>query len=382
MKTNIIGIVGEPPMQTLTTARQATRWLAALALLASAIAPLPIQADMLVSSWGQGSVLRFDENTGAPLSPFVSPNSGGLQAPTAVAFGRDGNLYVCDGLGNQILRYNGQTGAFLDVFAKTNLNTPYGIAFGSDGKVYVSNMTGKNIVVFHEQTGALLGLFGEGVLQRPRDLKFGRDGALYVADGLAGVMRFDVLTGTATNFVPPTNFSLLDGSFGLVFGADGNLYVSDIGNNRVLRFNETDGSAVQPIPFASGCGLDNVAGVAFGPDGDLWAVSNEGIRGIIKYSVVNGACVTNIVIGVGGLQFVLFTPPLRVNIRVSEVEIAWNSVSNATYSVEYKSSLTTNQWSPLVGCVQATGTTTRAYDKINIGDAQRFYRVVATNCVP
>ena len=35
-----------------------------------------------------------------------------------MTFGPDGNLYVGDN-GGEILRYDGQTGAFLDVFAET-----------------------------------------------------------------------------------------------------------------------------------------------------------------------------------------------------------------------------------------------------------------------
>ncbi len=384
MKSTNIGIGVEPAKSKFGTTKLAVRWLTALTLLALANVPASMRADMLVSSWGQGSILRYDENTVAYLGTFVSPHSGDLQAPTGFTFGPDNNLYVLDGTGNQILRYNGQTGAFVDVFSKTGFNQPYGIAFGSDGKAYVSNLLGKNIVVLDAQTGTFLGQFGTNVMQRPRDLKFGPDGALYVADGLSGVVRFDVLNGDSTIFVPPNNFSPTDGAFGLVFGADGNLYVSDVAGAQVRRFNGTTGLPIGT--FASGCSLGNAAGVAFGPRGNLWVVSYNAsgpvVNGVIEYNGGSGGCLRQTDLGVSSLQFLLFTPPLRVSTRISEVEIAWNSVSNATYRVDYKSSLTTNQWNLLMGCVQANGTTTRVYDKINIGDPQRFYRVAATNCVP
>ena len=78
---------------------------------------------------------------------------------------------------------------------------------------------------------------------------------------------------------------------------------------------------------------------------------------------------------------VLTVAPL-LNIRSSEVEIAWNSISNGTYRVEYKSTLTTNAWTPHIECLRASNTTTRVFDKIEVGSPQRFYRVVFTNCVP
>jgi hypothetical protein len=72
----------------------------------------------------------------------------------------------------------------------------------------------------------------------------------------------------------------------------------------------------------------------------------------------------------------------RLSIRCSEVELCWNSVSNATYRVEYRSDLTTNTWVSLRDCLLSSGTTTCITDKILLGQPQRFYQVVVTNCVP
>ena len=63
-------------------------------------------------------VLRYDGSTGAFLGAFVSAGSGGLDDPTGLAFGPDGNLYVGSFFDrvDQVLRYDGATGAFLDAF--------------------------------------------------------------------------------------------------------------------------------------------------------------------------------------------------------------------------------------------------------------------------
>ena len=53
-----------------------------------------------------------------------------------------------------------------------------------------------------------------------------------------------------------------------------------------------------------------------------------------------------------------------------------------TRQIDYKSTLTTNLWTPLIDCVRATNQTTRICDKIAVGSPQRFYRVAFTNCTP
>ena len=77
-----------------------------------------------------------------------------------------------------------------------------------------------------------------------------------------------------------------------------------------------------------------------------------------------------------------FAPPPLVTIRASQVEVCWNSQSNLTYQVQYRSNLTTNRWTSLGGCVQGSGAVKCINDPIVLGQPQRFYRVVLTNCVP
>ena len=77
-----------------------------------------------------------------------------------------------------------------------------------------------------------------------------------------------------------------------------------------------------------------------------------------------------------------FEPPPLVSIRASQVEVCWNSISNLTYQVQYRSDLTTNVWSSLGNCIRSTNSTSCASDPIVVGQPQRFYRVVLANCVP
>jgi hypothetical protein len=44
-------------------------------------------------------------------------SGGGLDQPEGLVFGPSGNLFVSSGGTDNVLRYNGTTGAFIDVFA-------------------------------------------------------------------------------------------------------------------------------------------------------------------------------------------------------------------------------------------------------------------------
>ena len=77
-----------------------------------------------------------------------------------------------------------------------------------------------------------------------------------------------------------------------------------------------------------------------------------------------------------------FEPPPLVTIRASQVELCWNSISNLTYQVQYRSELTTNVWTSLVDCVRSVGSTSCIFDSVVVGQPQRFYRIDLRNCVP
>jgi hypothetical protein len=83
-----------------------------------------------VTNAGSGNIIRLS-STGEFEDVFISSTSGGLNKPTCLDFGPDGNLYVCSSKTNQILRYNGQSGAFIDVFidSTSGIDEPMGIVF-------------------------------------------------------------------------------------------------------------------------------------------------------------------------------------------------------------------------------------------------------------
>ena len=63
-------------------------------------------------------------------------------------------------------------------------------------------------------------------------------------------------------------------------------------------------------------------------------------------------------------------------IRTSEVEICWDTASNRTYQVQYRSSLTTNVWTYVGPPVIGDGSRSCFTDKVPVDQPQRYYRVV------
>ena len=79
------------------------------------------------------------------------------------------------------------------------------------------------------------------------------------------------------------------------------------------------------------------------------------------------------------------TPPCQplLSIRVSQVEICWDTCTNAAYQLQYRSDLTTNVWLPFSSnFARGTGGIICSNDTVLMGQPQRFYRVIVTNQLP
>lgn len=170
--------------------------------------------DLYVAGVGSHNVGRFDGKTGAFVEMKVPAGSGGLSYPTWLAFGPDGDLFVSS-YTDQVLRYDGATGAFEGVFAQGGgLDSPQGLRFGPGGDLYVASLWTANILRYDGTTGAFEGVFAEGGLDRPRDLVFSPNGDLFVSSsGNNRIMRYDGTTGAFKGIFAESN-----NPHGLAFG--------------------------------------------------------------------------------------------------------------------------------------------------------------------
>ncbi len=207
------------------------------------------------------SVLRIDPRTMTIVDAFVEDDpltaedeTGGLDGPTAAVFGPDGALYVASFDDDSILRYDGQTGTFVDVFVSSGLGgldgPDAGTCFGPDGLLYVPSFWNDSILRY-DASGASLGDFvpsGLGSLAAPRDLAF-HGQLVYVASSDNNrILRYD----RAGNFVDI--FASLPRPYSLDFHPfDGNLYAVSLTRNHVRVFDGETGAFLRRA-------MDNGAG--------------------------------------------------------------------------------------------------------------------------
>lgn len=335
----------------------------------------PSGSDLLVGSFGNNSVLRYEENTGAFVDQFDRHNLANLKTPVGGVFGPDGNLYVTSGVftkhNQSVLQYNGTTGAFQSVFARQNITSPRGVLFGPDGNLYVANGNDDasgdpaSVERFDGRTGAFLNYFvapSSGGLEHPSYMVFGPDGAndggldLYVASSHEGaIRRYDGTNGSFKGVFVSAGSGGLDSPQGIVFGPDGNLYVAsgnwfngsngpfytgDFPAGAVLGFEgpsspsgRTPGTFLGTLVAGGSGGLANPAGMVFGPDPsgngklDLYVASSAlhdlkakpGTSEVLRFDAATGAFLgTFAAPGKRGLKFPTFitfteTDPTTLN---------------------------------------------------------------------
>jgi outer membrane protein assembly factor BamB len=297
----------------------------AVAMALGGVAPSAQAAprDLLVASLNTDSVKRYDGTTGAFLGDFVSPGISGQQQPFPLALGPDGNLYVGGGgiLDPNVKRFDGTTGAFIDLCISVSPGAAiYTVTFGPDGNLYGSVSRDSApvsgfVFVVDGTTCASLGTIGAGVLNSASGVAFGPDGKLYVGSyRTAEILRFDPTTGAFID-VFATAPSTCPGcaGLGLTFGPDGNLWAlvnySTVIPTEIWRFDAATGASLgafipagHPRPFLPG-------GLLFGPDGNVY-VSSSHTNQVFRYDGTTGAFIDYFASG-GGLSFaagMVFTP--------------------------------------------------------------------------
>jgi DNA-binding beta-propeller fold protein YncE len=205
-------------------------------------------------------VLRLDPRSLAVVDAFVADDpltapdeNGPLDGPTSATFGPAGDLFVASFETDEVLRFDGTTGAYLGVFVAAGLGgldgPDAGTKFGPDGLLYVPSFWNDRVLRY-DGTGRFVDefvAFREGNLRQPRDLVL-HQGEWYVASSLNDrILRFDA----AGNFVGV--FATINQPYSLAFHPDDdNLYVVGLAADVVRVFDgQTGGSLGNLVPSGS-----------------------------------------------------------------------------------------------------------------------------------
>jgi CSLREA domain-containing protein len=169
---------------------------------------------LYVANEGTDEVRRFDAATGTDEGAFVTIGSGGLDGPTDLAFGPDGDLYVISKENDRILRYNGSTGAFREVFVQggtPQLDSPSCLKWrngaGAGPIVNITNVTIRNGNTSISRDGAA-GLVVDGGAKVALRSSVVRDNVSGIWGG--GILNFgelSVFEGEVRNNTLPTGLT-------------------------------------------------------------------------------------------------------------------------------------------------------------------------------
>ncbi|HEU0124017.1 MAG TPA: hypothetical protein VFQ91_26025 [Bryobacteraceae bacterium] len=229
-------------------------------------------------------------------------DSARLQAPSAVAYDRNGNLYIADEQAHRVrmvspagiittiagtgtAAYAGDGGAA----NKASLHTPRGLAFDGNGFLYIAD-SGNHAVRKISPDGLITTAAGNGFagalgdggparaarLHSPSGVAVDPRGDVYIADTANHRVRRITSNGLLANYAgngsPGLAFegsaavvAQLNEPRGLAFDAAGNLYIADSGNNRIRRVDITGLLTTISEPAFS-----TPAGVAVSPAGAIF----------------------------------------------------------------------------------------------------------------
>lgn len=218
-------------------------------------------------------IVRIDADTITLVDVFVGDDpltpedeDGPLDGPTSATFGPGGDLFVASFETDQVLRFDGATGAYEGIFVTANLgglNGPdAGTKFGPDGFLYVPSFFNDRVLRY-DHTGAFVDTFipfREGGLRQPRDMVF-RQGHWYVASSFNNrILRYDA----AGNFVDI--FALIGQPYSLAFHpVDHELYVVSRQSDSVRVLDGETGDELRVVVPSGAGGLSGAVYLFFLP---------------------------------------------------------------------------------------------------------------------
>jgi hypothetical protein len=214
-----------------------------------------------------------------------------------VRTGPDGLTYIAarDFETSGIYRYDGRTGAFVDLFIDETDGAlfPADLLWGDDGLLYVLNrgadFYGNMSLTRHDPvTGELVDVLiiaddpatpelENGGITNAHSMAFGPNGLIYVTAvqvDIAGVARFDRETGAFIDFFAEEH----PGTFGnqQIEIRDGSMYVLNLVAGEIQQFDAATGAFIDTFISAANPGVGTPTDFGYGLEGELLVFSSQG----------------------------------------------------------------------------------------------------------
>ncbi|HYQ78803.1 MAG TPA: trypsin-like serine protease [Solirubrobacterales bacterium] len=221
--------------------------------------------------------------------------NGQFDSPRGVAVDDQGNIWVTDAGNHRIQKFNAK-GEFLmrirssDVTGSSALETPSGIAIGREGHIFVGDQGLGGVILELSDTAGSEGKFEAWrytSATNPTQLASDEDGDVWAIDyqdnkvyevpdsGGAPVVRF----GTGG-----TGPGQLSSPYGIAIKPNGNILISNRGNNLIQQFSPSGAYQFQFGAGGTGAGqFSEPSGMAVGPDGSVY-IADAGNSRVQRWS--------------------------------------------------------------------------------------------------
>ena len=277
------------------------------------------KGNLFASNPAHSAISKITPN-GSAITDFAT----GIN-PGDLAFDAAGNLFAIDGATGSIFKYT-PSGA-RTTFAGPGLNDLIALAFARDGNLFVTRrgngLAGSGSIVKFTPAGAMSTFIPSGLFL-PKDLAFDGFGNLYEADsGSGSVFRF-APNGTKTTFKAGLNAPQ-----SLAFDRDGNLFVGECPTCDIVKITPAGTQSLFATPPA-------VGGLAFEPPtAQLTAISTRASVQTLAGVTIGGFIITGTApkrVIVHGLGPTLSQPPYNVPNVLADPTLSLHDSTHSIFS--------------------------------------------------